>query len=269
MNESLIKEYFEKYDFFPSKKKGQNFLISKFYAEKIISKLKIEKNDNLLEIGPGFGSLTCEILKYNINLFLVEIDRKIYNFLIKEFKNAEIINCDILKMDLNIFFNENKINKVVSNLPYSVSSKIIVKLLRFNFIKMYVYMVQKEVADRINAKPKSKEYNSLSVLIQTFCKIKKVCNISGECFYPKPQVISTVILLERRDISLNYDEFNDFLKIAFSKKRKTFLNNIKNNFNLIKITGLLKKYNFKNSIRSEEIPVDNWTSIYLDLNNEI
>lgn len=268
MNEKVIINHLKEINFVPSKKMGQNFLISNIHKEKIVESLNINENDSILEIGPGFGALTDLIIQKSNNITLIELDKRINEYLNNKFQNIKIINDDILKIDLNIFCKDNNINKIISNLPYSISAKIIIQAIQCNTIDVSVFMVQKELADRMLAKSNTKEYNSFSIILQTFCNIKKVCDVPPTCFYPVPLVNSTVITIDKKDQDLDFKKFNFFVRSSFSSKRKTIFNNLKRIYDPQKIIDALKNINLDKNIRAEKIDIPMFKNLYLEFINE-
>lgn len=253
----------------PSKKLGQNFLIDNKYKNRIIECLNINNDDTILEIGPGLGALTDLIFSNSNNFLCVELDKKIFSFLKEKYKNSfPIINNDFLKLDFNKLCNEYKINKVVSNLPYSVSSKIILKIIQQKEINLSILMIQKELCSRIISKPKSKEYNNFSVLIQMFCNVKKEFDIPNSCFFPKPSIISSVIKLTPKidNYDIDFKDIQKFLQICFQQKRKTLINNLKNKFDINLIKRILNKISYNLDVRPEHISVEDYKKIFLFLN---
>lgn len=269
---SEIISYLKKEKFVPSKKMGQNFLISDEYQKKIVDVLKIKEKDNILEIGPGFGSITRWILEYkNINLKIVELDKRLHEMLKNKHKNIEVINDDILKFDLFKYYKleDKQQNKVVSNLPYSVSSKAIIKLVKSNLFETCVFMIQKEMADRITAKVGSKKYNNFTILLNILCSIKKEFDVPNTVFIPQPEVTSTVIsITNNKDFDFSKTEkLERFLKICFSQKRKKIFNNLKHYYPSDKIELILKKCNVSKDIRPEQIPIEKFLEMFEEFNS--
>ena len=213
---------------------GQNFLKDKNIIKKIIGLIKIT-NQNLIEIGPGLGALTNEIIKENPKkLILIEKDNKISKILKEKFKDDKrilIFNNDILKMDLSQYKNFS----VISNLPYNLSVKIIFKLLnqeiKFNEI---ILMIQKEVASKLNYNDRNKN-NKYKFLIETISKYKICFNVSKNVFYPKPKVESSVIKIIPKKHFYNFKQLDNFSKVIFSQRRKKIKNilNLKNKNTLL------------------------------------
>lgn len=261
-----IFNYLKKENFVPSKKMGQNFLISEEYQKKIVDVLNLKEQENILEIGPGFGSLTRWICEKKVNLKLIELDKRLFDFLIKKYPQLQIINDDILKIDLNNFYsiNEKQKNKVISNLPYSISSKAIIKLVKSNLFSFCVFMVQKEMAERITAKVGTKKYNNFTVLLNILCNVQKKFDVPSSVFVPSPEVTSTVIVIEN---NLNFD-FNNvallekFLKMCFGQKRKKIFNNLKNYLPIEKINLILDSNKIDKNNRPEQISVENFLKMF-------
>tara|TARA_Y100000996_G_scaffold140958_1_gene107798 strand:+ start:6900 stop:7637 length:738 start_codon:yes stop_codon:yes gene_type:complete len=235
---------------YPKKKWGQNFLVDPNIIKKIIHTLEIKSKDQILEIGPGKGALTFSIKAQKV--FAIEIDKDLCDLLSrKKQKNLTIINEDILKTNI-----ENlKINKVVGNLPYNISSQIIFKILKNNNWDTAIFMIQKELAERITSKEGSKQYGRISVMIQSLCDVKREFNVSPNCFSPKPNVSSTIISLKKKKkIIFDYDKFEYLVKKIFSQRRKK----IKNTLTQISNYDELRKYTDK---RPEQISVEDYIKI--------
>ncbi len=206
---------------------GQHFLIDENIQKKIVNLLEIDKNDTVLEIGPGQGALTKHIYGNCKKLILIEKDKKFGNYLKNIFPNAEVIIDDFLKLD---FIYKDKL-KIIGNLPYNVASQIILKIISSssNWFKA-VFMVQKEVAKRIVASNGTKDYSILSVIVQTFSTVNIEFDVSPSCFLPKPKVVSSVITLKPLESGIsNFDSFFTFTKALFYGRRKKLVNVLKNN----------------------------------------
>ena len=303
MSNSIL-DIIKKYKLILKKKYGQNFLIDNNIISQIISAAEINPNDIIIEIGPGLGVLTQFFFDFKPKkIILIEIDQDLINILYKRFganKNLEIINSDVLKIDLNnLLANKNLGDsdniKIISNLPYYISTAVITKCLELNKnkninLKSMIFMVQKEVCERILAKPNNKSYGSLSIFAQYYSDIKIINNnITPNCFLPKPKINSAVIkflpkknLYDQDLISLasssskknNPDDIDqDFLfslvKQAFSKRRKTLVNCLNNFHNLTKqkITDILIQNNLDQNIRAESISINEFINLALKLKN--
>ena len=236
-----IKYIMEKYGFRFSKGLGQNFIIDENVLERIIEGSEVTDTDLILEIGPGIGVLTDALCKNASKVVSVEIDRSLIPVLeetVGHHKNLKVINSDVLKIDVKALIAEEFGNvkpKLVANLPYYVTTPIIMMFLEERIpISDLVVMIQKEVADRIVAKPSTKAYGALSVVVQYFTEPSIVTRVSRGSFMPMPNVDSTVIRLKVRDVPPVelVDESTFFLTVkdAFGKRRKTLLNALSSGF---------------------------------------
>jgi len=257
------KAVLSKYPFILKKKYGQNFLIDEHVLTKIISAANISKNDCVLEIGPGIGSVTQELLEHAQEVIAVEIDKELIPILNNQFgsyDNFALINEDFLKLDLKEVLKGKTNIKVVANLPYYITTPIIMALLESElpFINITV-MVQKEVADRITALPGTKEYGSISASIAYYAKVGLVANVPMHSFLPRPTVNSAVIELElyrNPPVDLkNKEVFFKVIRAAFSQRRKTILNTLSNNFNIDKkqLKNLLEVADIAENVRGETL----------------
>jgi 16S rRNA (adenine1518-N6/adenine1519-N6)-dimethyltransferase len=245
---------------------GQHFLLNKHILRLIIQEAEIKKGNNVVEIGPGCGVLTYELLQTGANIKSVEIDNTLSYFLeryLHMFENFEILNKDFLLTTVEDFSQNQKI-KFIGNLPYNVATKIIEHSIDFfEKIDLMVFMVQKEVADRIISTPKNKTYSSLSVFMQYFFEIKKIKEIGGKNFWPSTKVNSTILKFTPRkryfeDI-LEERDFLTFVKTVFASKRKTLKNNLKNLKNIEKI---IVEYFNNDKVRAEELSLENLIGFY-------
>jgi 16S rRNA (adenine1518-N6/adenine1519-N6)-dimethyltransferase len=202
---------------------GQNFLIDKNTINKIIEIIEPNNKDSILEIGPGHGALTRELLHLSKNLCVIEIDPMLCENLKNKYSNLEIVNKDVLKWDNNTI----DYNKIVGNIPYNISSQIIFKFLNKKWNTM-ILMVQKELAKRITSPEGSKKYGRISVMVQNFCKVEYMCDISKNVFHPKPKVDSGILKFNKINTSIDIDKFSLFIKEAFKQRRKKLKNNLKN-----------------------------------------
>lgn len=258
---------------FAKKKFGQNFLIDTNIVMKIVKTANITKETNVIEIGPGIGAMTEILAKEAGKVLCFEIDEDMVNILNEEIKNdnVKIVNKDFLKVDLDVemrYFIEPKNIVVVSNLPYYITTPIIFKLLEYSKnIEKMVFMVQKEVSERLTAKPGSKEYGSLSVLIELNGTMKKEFNVSRNCFYPVPNVDSEIVSMEinKNDSALKNDPiFGKFIQNIFEMKRKTLANNIckKTNFYRDDLNKILQELGLSESVRAESLSLNQISKIY-------
>lgn len=246
---------------FAKKKYGQNFLINNTIISKIVFLLDLKDSDNVIEIGPGKGALTKEIVQNNCNLKCIEVDNDMHYYLDKFLSDkCIIIYKDILTIDLNELFDD-KI-KVIGNLPYYITSPILTYMTKYKNIETMVFMVQNEVADRLCAKPGNKEYGYFTLFMKYFFNITKEIYVSKENFNPVPKVDSAVIKLVKRKDRLNVNEHKYFglLKNAFKFKRKTLKNNL-SGYNWDNVLKILIENGFDDNVRAEEISEDIFVKI--------
>ena len=252
----------------PKKSLGQNFLVDNNILNKIIKLAEITSND-VIEIGPGTGNLTNKIIEQKPkNLILVEKDKRLainLNYEIIKFNNLKIFNEDILKFNLEKNIKKNSI--IIGNLPYNISSQILVKLIKFKKwlpkYKKLILMFQKEVADKILAKYKTPDYGRLSILTAARLKITDCFNVSPNSFYPKPKVISTVLVFEpiiNKNFKVkNIDNLEKISHIFFSRKRKMINKAFKILFK--KPIETAKKLNINLNLRQNELTENEYFKI--------
>lgn len=258
-------EILKKYNFITKKSFGQNFLLQINLLDKIVSYTKIEKNSEILEIGPGLGSLTTAILKQKPKkLISIEADSECVDILNKEigpfFDNFKVINDDALLIDEHRLFADKF--DIIANLPYNIGTHLILKWIKncFGKIENMTLLLQKEVAERIIAEPNTKEYGRLSILCQYAYKTRKCFDIPPSAFYPKPKVTSTLVRLElKKDIDQSVlNELFYVVSIFFRQKRKTIRNNIKNSQIGL---DLLQKIGIDTNLRAESLNLSDFVSI--------
>ena len=232
-------EIIQKYQFAFQKKFGQNFLIDIHVLDKIISAAGITEADCVLEIGPGIGTMTQYLAEHAGKVVAVEIDTNLLPILdetLKGYSNVTVINSDILKLDMNQLvdeYNDGRPIKVVANLPYYITTPIIMGLFESNVpIDNITVMVQKEVADRMQVGPGSKDYGALSLAVQYYAKPYIVANVPPNCFIPRPNVGSAVIRLTRyKEPPVQVDEpgvMFRLIRASFNQRRKTLQNGLNN-----------------------------------------
>lgn len=213
----------------PIKKFGQNFLKDNNILRKITEVINPQKNDKIIEIGPGEGALTKLLSNSGADVTAIEIDKRVIEHLKETFPEVKIINQDFLEIDLTQF--ESFDLRVVGNIPYNITSPIIFKLIEnYNLIRDAVFMVQYEVAKRMTAKKGTKDYGILSVLLSYFADTEFCFKVSPNVFYPKPKVFSAVVKIKFKknlDESLN-KIFVQIVKAAFGNRRKTLKNSLSN-----------------------------------------
>ena len=268
-----FKEKMEKYNFNLKKMFGQNFIIDENIINNIITSANIDKDTLVIEIGPGAGSLTYKLSQYSKNVLCYEIDTTLKELLednLKDCTNVDIIFKDFLKANVLEDIKKYSYKKlyVVANLPYYITTPIILKFIEDNIpVDKIVVMVQKEVGDRFKAKPNSKDYNSLSIYLNYYFNVKKLLDISKNVFIPKPNVDSIVVEFTKKEDKFKLKDeklFFNLVKDSFTQKRKTIKNNLKK-YNLEKIEEILKKYNFDLSARAEQLPIE----VFIDISNNL
>ena len=264
-------EAFKNEEGFTKKRFGQHFLTNKHFLEQIIQSANIESDDNVIEIGPGCGVLTQLIADSGASVTAVEIDESLIEFLTRYlffYKNLSFINKDGAYIDYNTIYPDKKVI-IIGNLPYNVSVKIFEQTAMRKNIKNMVFMFQKEVADRITAKPNSKAYSSLSVFASYFFNMTKIRDISGNNFWPNANVVSTVVKFEpKNEYLLNKDEetiFFKFLRTAFKQKRKTLKNNLSEINNII---SCLEDTGLSSTSRAEELDLNTFINLFKVIYNE-
>lgn len=265
----IVKEITDLYSFRFSKSLGQNFLIDKNFVDKIVDAADVS-GENVIEIGPGIGTITYEMAKVAKKVVAIEIDDSLIPIIeenMAEFDNFDLIHEDILKADLEKIVAEEfdgESFKVVSNLPYYITTPIIEKLVTSNLpCTDMTIMVQKEVADRMLATEKDKEYSSLSVFVKYYSDAKKVTNVPKSVFMPQPKIDSTVLKLDLRKYTDGVDEAKLFSLIhaGFNKRRKTILNSLSDAVEKDKLRLAFEKLGIKSNLRAENLSLDDFISL--------
>ncbi len=275
---SQIKSIMKKHNVRFSKSLGQNFIINDFIIDEIIRRGEISRADSILEIGPGIGVLTQALAETAHQVVAVELDNKlipILNETLEEYNNVEIIHNDILKIDVGQMIEEKmeKPTKVVANLPYYITTPIIMKLIEeVKGIKEIIVMVQKEVAERMVSGPGTKDYGSLSVAVQYYCDAMIILDVPRDNFMPAPNVDSAVIRLIVREEPtvdvLDQEFFFKIIKGAFALRRKTLTNSLsKSAIGIDKglLKEILEEMNINPRIRGEKLDIND----FADLANRI
>ena len=269
-------EVLQKYKFVFQKKYGQNFLIDTHVLDKIINAAKITKDDFVLEIGPGIGTMTQYLASSAREVFAVEIDRALIPILedtLSEYENVTILNEDILKVDIRKLAeerNQGRPIKVVANLPYYITTPIIMGLFEEEVpVESITVMVQKEVADRMQTGPGSKDYGALSLAVQYYASPYIVANVPPNCFMPRPKVGSAVIRLSRHekppvDVKDPRLMFR-IIRASFNQRRKTLVNGLKNaqdlDFTKEEIERAVSACGFPAGIRGEALTLQNFADL--------
>lgn len=269
-------EVLQKYDFVFQKKFGQNFLIDSHVLDKIVSAAGITKDDFVLEIGPGIGTMTQYLAASARKVFAVEIDKALIPILedtLKEFDNVQVINQDILKVDTKKLaeeHNDGKPIKVVANLPYYITTPIIMGLFESQVpIDSITVMVQKEVADRMKVGPGTKDYGALSLAVQYYAEPYIVANVPPNCFMPRPKVGSAVIRLTRHEkppVEVADEKLMfRLIRASFNQRRKTLANGLNNSpelsYSKEEIQQTIEKCGFKAGIRGEALTLKDFAKL--------
>ena len=244
---------------------GQNFLKDKNIISKISESINPTEEDLIVEIGPGAGALTNELVKKQCDVICFEIDTRLKEILESiDYPRLKIVFNDFLKVNLKEYIDETKYNNIyfVGNLPYYITTAIINKIIDESNPHEITVMVQKEVGDRFMSKPNSRDYGSLSVFLQYNFDVTKVVNVNKRCFEPVPKVDSVVVKLSKNKKyeAKNEDKFYKLVKDSFTQKRKNLRNNLRN-YDLTKVEEVLKKYDKDLTARAESLSVEQFVEI--------
>lgn len=269
-------EVIQKYNFDFQKKFGQNFLIDEHVLDKIIRAAEITEDDFVLEIGPGIGTMTQYLAENAREVMAVEIDQNLIPILsetLSEYKNVTILNADILKVDIGKIVEERnagKAIKIVANLPYYITTPIIMGLFESRVpIDSITVMVQKEVADRMQAGPGTKDYGALSLAVQYYASPYIAANVPPNCFMPRPKVGSSVIKLTKYKeppIKVSNEKLLfQLIRASFNQRRKTLQNGIKNfsqlNFSKEQVAGALEEMGLPAAVRGEALTLEQFAQL--------
>lgn len=265
-----------RYGFNFQKKFGQNFLIDENVVEKIVREAGVTEDDFVLEVGPGIGTMTQILCENAREVVAVEIDKKLIPILTEDtlsyYDNITVINEDILKLDIKKIADEKNSGnpiKVVANLPYYITTPIIMGLFESHVpLDSITIMVQKEVADRMQCKPGSKDYGALSLAVQYYAKPKIVLNVPASCFMPRPNVDSAVIRLERYSeppVKVDNERlmFN-IIRASFNQRRKTMMNSVGNaglGITKEKLSSALETMGLSQTIRGEALTLEQFATL--------
>lgn len=275
-NPTETRAVLEMFGFSFAKKYGQNFLIDGNTVNNIVKSAGITKEDTVLEIGPGIGTMTQVLCEHAKNVIAVEIDKRLIDvltFTLKDYDNVTVINSDILKCNIEElcekYSHDGKL-KVVANLPYYITTPIIMELLEKNnnsVIESITVMIQKEVAERLGAEPGNKDYGAITLSINYYSDANIVMNVPSSCFMPKPNVDSAVIRMDIYDKPpvKTKDETKMFkiIKAAFSQRRKTLVNSVSGSTDIAKETILksLNELGLSESVRGEALSLEQFAKL--------
>ena len=266
----------KRHNFSIQKKYGQNFLIDEHVLNKIIAAAELNKDDYVIEIGPGIGTMTERMAPECKHVTAIEIDKELIPILsetLSRFDNVDIINEDVLKVDLKKLIaerNDNKPVKVVANLPYYITTPIIMSLLENNIpIDTITVMVQKEVADRMMVGPGTKDYGALSLAVQYYAKPYIVANVPMNCFIPRPNVASAVIRLtchKKPPVTVKDEKLMfKLIRASFNQRRKTLINGVSNfselSFTKEQVAEALKSIGLNENIRGEALDLEKFARL--------
>lgn len=272
----------KKYNFKCQKRWGQNFLIDQNILQIIVDSLPLSKEEYILEIGTGIGTLTSALSPLTRQVISIEKDKKLSPILkesLSSYNNIEIIFEDVMDYDLVNFFKENnrkgrKIEKIVGNLPYYISLPLIRKVLELNkYLKLAVFLVQKEVGERLIAKAGSKEYSILSIITQYYSWPEKIHLVPSTVFYPQPKVSSVIIRLniyQESPINVGNEKFFfNIIKASFQQRRKRLINALSNYFkgkiNKLEIENVLQKIEIDKNRRGETLTLEEFAKLSVAL----
>jgi len=260
---------FQKYGVYPSKKLGQNFLMDQNISVKIVGQILNYKNSTILEIGPGLGAITEQLLKSEAKkIIVVEYDkaclRYLYDLHELHKEKLEVIDCDALKLNESSLIEKGERLTIISNLPYNISVVLLIKWLdQLAIIDHMILMFQKEVAERILAKPGSKIYGIVSILVQYLCDVQHCFDVSPTVFYPPPKVISAVVSVKPKELTAEririYQKIKMLCNKVFNQRRKMLRNTLKDLFPSPEET--LNQVGLNGKMRPEELTVENFESL--------
>lgn len=279
---SATMDLVKKHGFKFTKSLGQNFLIDDNIVDKIVAGAGIGPGDKIIEVGPGIGTLTREMASRAQNLMAVEIDKNLIPILedtLEDYDNVKIVNEDIIKADIRGLIDENLCGgpvKLVANLPYYITTPIIMRFLEENInVTDIVVMVQKEVAERMNAQPGGKDFGALSVAVQYYCDTEIIAKVPRHLFVPQPNVDSIVIALRvRPERKYKVDDEGLYFKVvkaAFGQRRKTLLNSISSMGNLAKdqVKEALEEAGIDPKRRGETLSLDEFAILSNVIGNKL
>ena len=270
----------------PRKRFGQHWLKNEQILNKIVTAAELKPSDRLLEIGPGTGILTRKLLPFCQTLLSIEIDRDLCKKLVKQFGNIDnflLLQGDFLTIDLDNYIQAfpkfQNPQKVVANIPYNITGPILEKLLgtiakpQIPKYELIVLLIQKEVAERLCAKPGTKAYSALSVRVQYLADCELICHVPSSAFYPPPKVDSAVVRIRPKNIEnmpKNPQHLDKLLKLGFGEKRKMLRNNLKSLVEREQMDKIMLQFEINPQARAEDISLEQWIHLsnkLLELNS--
>ncbi|MBN2479455.1 MAG: ribosomal RNA small subunit methyltransferase A [Parachlamydiales bacterium] len=267
---SELKKYLANLNTKAQKKYSQNFLIDQNILNKFVDSLKLTKEDIVLEIGPGPGVITEKLITIAKKVIVIEKDKIFANNLKKQnIENLEVLEDDFLKLDLFKLLNKFEKIKVISSIPYSITTPIITTLLQYHCLFSNIsIMIQKEVAQRILSKPDTKTYGSLSVFVNFYCDTKLICYVSRKSFYPSPKVDSAIISMQvKTPPEINKESFHNFVRLLFSQRRKKLKTILKKNYSVEIIDKAFENCNISSDKRAENLSLEDFISLFKSFEN--
>ena len=270
-NIRTTKYLLEKYELLAKRSLGQNFIVDSNIIDRLVAHAKLDKDVAVIEIGPGLGALTQQLIESAGHVTSIEIDQNMIEILEKMFfdkENFTLIHSDILDYDLEalikVLDQDYSRVMIVANLPYYITSEILLKLFKLeNKVDSVMLMVQREFAQRLTADKNTKEYRTLTVLSKTFYDSKIVMKISKHVFYPRPNVDSAIILMNSKNVDVNdSDELMKFVEMCFVQKRKTIYNNLKISLNEDLVLKILKASDIEAGQRASDLDVKDFLKMY-------
>lgn len=267
------REFFHNEKFYPSKSLGQNFIKDPGVIERIVKIAELSEKDQVIEIGPGLGALTFALAEKSGRVVAIEKDKRLVSRLrelCNDYPNVEIISADSLRVDFRDFYRGRKM-KVISNLPYSISSPVLFKLLEDRDIySCFILMLQREVGERITAKPGGKVYGSISVLLQTYMDISLEFRVPPSAFWPRPKVESVVLklipLTEPRVPVSDEKLYERVVRAAFSSRRKMLGNSLRSILSKEAVETILASAGIDKSRRAETLSIEEYGALTEEVN---
>lgn len=238
----------------PNKTLGQNFLVDKNIVDKIINSINFKTKPSIIEIGPGLGVLTKELENRSNDITVVEIDKLMVDILKTQLKDStKIVNQDILKFDFKMLGNKNK--TIVGNLPYYITTEIIERIYEYStFVDEFILMIQQDVATKILNLKQGKDLSFVSIISNYGFDVELITDVSRNCFYPVPNVDSTVLKMKSKNIALvDLLSFKNFIIKLMKQRRKTVLNNLKEMYSVEVANKILQQSDLEPSIRAEKL----------------